>query len=54
MQKFVQATQFSNVVYLQTARRHFYIKMALLKVEFYFGVFKELKNNVLSYLTEAT
>ena len=49
--KFVQATQFSNVAYLQTA---IFIKMALLKINFYFEVFKQLKNHVLNYLTGAT
>ena len=31
-----------------------FIKMASLKIDFYFEVFKQLKNHVLSYLTEAT
>ena len=32
----------------------FFIKMALLETDFYFEVFKQLKNHVLSYLTGAT
>ena len=52
-QKLVEPTQFSNSVYLQTAREYF-IKMASLKIDFYFEVFKQLKNHVLSYLTGAT
>ena len=31
-----------------------FIKMALLEIDFYFEVFKQLKNYVLSYLTAAT
>ena len=31
-----------------------FIKMASLKIDFYFEVFKQLKNHVLSYLTGAT
>ena len=31
-----------------------FIKMALLEIDFYFEVSKQLKNHVLSYLTEAT
>ena len=31
-----------------------FIKMASLKIDFYFEVFKQLKNNILSYLTGAT
>ena len=31
-----------------------FIKMALLEIDFYFEVFKQLKNRVLSYLTAAT
>ena len=31
-----------------------FIKMASLKIDFYFKVFKQLKNHVLSYLTRAT
>ena len=31
-----------------------FIKMASLKIDFYFEVFKQLKNDVLSYLTGAT
>ena len=31
-----------------------FIKMALLKIDFYFEVFKQLENHVLSYLIEAT
>ena len=31
-----------------------FIKMALPKIDFYFEVFKQLENHILSYLTEAT
>ena len=31
-----------------------FIKMASLKIHFYFEVFKQLKNHVLSYLAEVT
>ena len=31
-----------------------FIKMALLEIDFYFEVFKQLKNRVLSYLTATT
>ena len=41
-QKFVWATESSNVVYLQTAKR------SSLKIDFYFDVFKLLKSHVLN------
>ena len=51
--EFVQAAQFSNAVYLKTARRYFY-QMALLEIDFYLEILDQLKNLVLSYLAGAT
>ena len=46
MQKFVDS--------IRTLPEDTFTKMASLKIDFYFEVFKQLKNHVLSYPTGAT
>ena len=49
----IEAAQFSNVVYLQTARRYFYQDGFYLKMISTLKFLSKLKNHVLSYLTGA-
>ena len=47
-------TQFSNVVYYCKQPEDSFIKMTSRKIDFYFEVFKQMQNHVLSYLRGAT